>query len=76
MFGRMQLIVGALAGVVTALVVAVALVVAWPAASPAVPPKPTAVVLASDAPSFGPTVSATPFTTSKPSPTIGAFGDQ
>jgi hypothetical protein len=72
----MQLILGALAGVVTALIVAIAVVVAWPAASPNVPPKPTAVVMPTDAPSSGISASATPFSTAKPSPTIGAFGDQ
>lgn len=76
MFGRMQLVFGALAGVVTALVVAIAVVVAWPTSSPTVPPKPTAVVMASHAPSSGASASPTPFNTAKPSATIGAFGDQ
>ena len=76
MFGRMQLILGALAGVVTALVIAIALVVAWPTSKPVVPHKPTAIVLPSDGPSTAPVVSPTPFSTAKASPTIGAFGDQ
>jgi hypothetical protein len=76
MFGRMQLVFGALAGMATALVVAVAIVVTWPAANPNVPPKPTAVVLPSDVPSSGASVSPTPFSTAQPSATIAPFGDQ
>ncbi|HEU6439291.1 MAG TPA: hypothetical protein VFC12_02520 [Terriglobales bacterium] len=76
MFGRMQLVLGALAGMATALVVAIAVVVTWPTATPNVLPKPTAVVLPSEAPSAGASASPTPFSTAQPSVTIAPFGDQ
>ncbi len=74
MFSKTNVLLGTVAGLAATLLLAVAVVVAWPSSTITVPPKPTAVVMATDSPTPYPTI--TPYNTASPSASIGAFGDQ
>jgi hypothetical protein len=79
MFGRMNLVFGALAGVVAALLVAAAVVVALPGATISVPARPTAVVLQQETPTPLPVITVGPSggpNVAQPSTSIAPFGDQ
>jgi hypothetical protein len=74
MYGKSNLLFGALAGMATSLLVVVALIAFWPAPAPNLPPKPTPVVLATPTATLLPIVSATPLVT--PTATVAPFGDE
>jgi hypothetical protein len=79
MLARMNLIIGAVAGVVAALVVAVVVIIALPGATVNVPPKPTPVVLPQDTSTPLPIVTIRPSGAPDvviPSASIAPFGDQ